>query len=259
MKTNFYYIIELQYLGFRYHGWQLQPDVLTVQEQMNKTFKWILPDNPCKVLAAGRTDKMVSVHQTYIELFTENKIYQLDVLLEELNLNLPADIKALSIVETDATFNIIQSPKIKEYHYYFSFGEKFHPFCAAFMSYIPENLDINLMKKAVSHFVGEHDFFSYTFRPKPETDTIMEILSCDIEENKNFTASFFPTKSYVLKIKGRGFKRNQIRLMMGMLFELGAKIKTEDEFLETIDGSNRITLSNIAPASGLQLFNIQII
>src|SRR5690554_8236920 len=90
-----------------------------------KTLNWVLPETASKVLASGRTDAKVSVNHTYIEVFTDKKIDDLVCFLEEFNKNLPADIKALSIKPTNAQFNIIQSPKVKEYHYYFAYGEKF--------------------------------------------------------------------------------------------------------------------------------------
>ncbi|RFC55759.1 tRNA pseudouridine synthase A [Brumimicrobium aurantiacum] len=260
MRTRFYYLMEIQYLGFRYHGWQKQPNVITVQEMITKTLNWVLPDETSsKVLAAGRTDAKVSVNQTYVEVFTDRAIEDLPQFLDEFNLNLPADVKALSIEPTDAKFNIIQSEKIKEYHYYFAFGEKFHPYCAAFMCNILADLDVEIMQKAATMFVGKKDFYSYTFRPNPETQTNGEVISCELTKNTELTASFFPEESYVVKVKGIGFKRNQIRLMMGMLFELGQGKKAWSEFLATLDGSNRIKLSYNAPASGLQLHAVEFV
>lgn len=257
MKQKFFYLVELQYLGFRYHGWQKQPNVITVQEMVLKTLKWIFPDSENKVLASGRTDAMVSVNQTFIEFFTTKEISDFDSFLRAYNANLPQDIRALSIKEVDEHFNVILSPKIKEYHYYFSFGEKFHPFCASLLCNVMEMLDIELMKKAAKEFEGEKDFYSYTFRPKPTTQTVSEVISCELIENTELTASFFPEKSYVLKIRGEGFKRNQIRLMMGMLIEIGKGQVSWEEFMKTLDGDNRITLKQIAPASGLHLHKVE--
>ncbi|MBW7867472.1 MAG: tRNA pseudouridine(38-40) synthase TruA [Brumimicrobium sp.] len=255
---QFYYLLEMQYLGFRFHGWQTQPNVKTVQETILKTLRHVLPDIKSKIIASGRTDAKVSVEHTYIELFTDQEMEDLEAFLPLLNKNLPADIRALSIQPTDANFNIILAPKIKEYHYFFAFGEKFHPFCAPYMCNIMDNLDIELMKDAAKAFEGEKDFFSYAFRPTSTTNTRGEVISCEIVENNFFTASFFPKKSYVMKVKGKGFKRNQIRLMMGMLFDLGRGNTMWDDFQKTLDGSNKITLINIAPASGLQLFKVNL-
>ena len=59
-----YYIIEIQYLGFRFHGWQKQPEVNTVQRMIERTLSYVLEHKKFKTLAAGRTDAKVSVNQT---------------------------------------------------------------------------------------------------------------------------------------------------------------------------------------------------
>ena len=250
---RFYYLIQLQYLGFRYHGWQKQPDVLTVEHMLNKTLNYVLEGKRFKVIAAGRTDAMVSVNQTYAELFIYEDELDIDTFFPEFNRNLPPDIRALAIEETDANFNIIQHPKLKEYLYFFTIKEKMHPFCAPFMVNIQEDLDIELMAEGAKCFEGEHDFYSYTFRPNPETKTEGEIVCCELKENNIYTANFFPEQSFVLKVKGEGFKRQQIRLMMGALIDLG-RHKIDLDFLkQTINGKNRIKLEHIAQASGLIL------
>lgn len=250
---RFYYLIELQYLGFRYHGWQVQPGVKTVELMVKKTLNFILPDNKAKALVCSRTDAKVSAHQTYMELFCDRQFPNLDVFLGTFNFNLPSDVKALTIEEVDKNFNIINDTKSKTYHYYFSFGEKIHPFAASLMTNINFDLDIEIMQKAALQFKGKKDFYSYTFRPTEYTNTTAEIYECNLEENTELTASFFPERSYVLKVKGKGFKRGQIRLMMGMLIDLGKHNKTYDFFLKTLDGSQKIKLEHVAPASGLIL------
>jgi tRNA pseudouridine38-40 synthase len=220
---------------------------------IRKTLRYILPDARTKVLACGRTDAKVSANQTYIELFSSVELPNLDVFLGTFNYNLPSDIKALQIKPVDENFNVIQDPKIKTYHYYFAFGDKIHPFAASLMSFIHGDLDLELMQEAASAYAGKRDFYSYTFRPKEKTDTNAEVISCKIEENNDLKANFFPEKSYVLKIKGKGFKRNQIRLLMGMLIDLGRHNYDYNFFLDTLDGSKKIKLEHIAPASGLVL------
>ena len=133
-----FYIVEFQYLGFRFHGWQKQPDVKTVQLMIERTLSYVFQHKKFKILAAGRTDAKVSVNQSYFELFLDDDALNIDEFLPLFNLNLPQDIKALSVVKTDAKFNIIQHPKSKEYLYLFAFGEKLHPFSAPFMVSFPE-------------------------------------------------------------------------------------------------------------------------
>lgn len=257
-RKRFYYIIKLQYLGFRYHGWQKQPDVITVEKMLDKTLNYVLEGQKFKVMAAGRTDAKVSVNQTFIELFLYDEALDMETFLPYFNENLPQDIRALGIEETDAKFNIIQHAKLKEYHYYFCYGQKMHPFAAPFMLNVRENLDLDIMQKAAKYFEGEHDFYSFTFRPTPTTNFDGHILSCEILENDVIQANFFPEKSYYLKVIGKGFKRQQIRLMMGALLDLGQHKISLEEFKTYIDGQNRIKLTHVAPASGLILHKVDL-
>lgn len=256
-NQRFYYLMALQYLGFRFHGWQEQPNVLTVEKMLKRTLKYVFEEKWFKVIAAGRTDAKVSVNQTFVELFTEEKL-ETATFLEVFNENLPQDIRALNISQTDKNFNIIQHPKEKEYLYLFTFGEKPHPFSAPFIAHISENLDLELMQLGAKLFEGKHDFRSYCFRPAENTRTEGKIESCEIVENTLFTANFFPSKSYLLRVRGKGFKRHQIRLMMGALIDLG-KGKIDLEFLKkTLRPKNEIVLEHIAKASGLILNNVQL-
>ena len=253
-RKRYYYLIELQYLGFRYHGWQKQPDVNTVQRMLERTLKYVLGDIKFKTLSVGRTDAMVSARQSFVELFIEEKSLDLAQFFPEFNLNLPPDIRGLSIKETDEKFNILQHPKIKEYQYLFAVGKKFHPFCAPFMVNIQEELNIELMQQAAKLFEGEHDFWSYAHRSNEKTQTRGKIDYCNLEVNTEYTANFFPEESYILTVRGAGFKRNQIRLMMGVLFDLG-KGKIDLEFVKkTLQPETyQIKLEHIAQASGLFL------
>lgn len=254
-RIRYYYLLELQYLGFRFHGWQKQPGLKTVEHMLTRSVAYVI-DQKFKVLIAGRTDAMVSATQTFVELFVDEQPLDLEVFLPLLNKNLPQDLRALSVTETDADFNIIQHPKLKEYLYLFSYGEKYHPFCAPFMTNICEELDIDRMKKAARLFEGSHDLWSYVYKPKPQTQTQIRIECCEIIENDIFTANFFPKKSFALRVQSEGFKRHQIRLMMGALFALGKGEIDQDFFAQTLNAENKIQLTYIAPASGLILNKI---
>ncbi len=256
-QKRFYYIIELQYLGFRYHGWQKQPKVNTLQRMVERTLTYVLDHTNFKILASGRTDAKVSANQAYIELFIDHNPLDLESFKSLFNQNLPQDIRMLDIEETDKNFNIIQSPKVKEYLYLFSYGEKFHPFSAPFMYNIQQELDILLMQEAAALFEGQHNFRSYCHRPSEHTVVEGEIVSCRIEKNDEYTANFFPKESYLLRVKGAGFKRNQIRLMMGVLLDLGKGNIDLDFVKETLNpNAEEIVLEHIVPGSGLILNSI---
>ncbi len=257
MNYNYSYLINFQYLGFRLHGWQKQPNLKTVHFFVDKTLKFVCKDIRFKTVGVGRTDAKVSATDYYFQLFIDEKINE-DAFVLLFNKNSPSDIRVLEATRIlDENFNIIQQPKIKEYRYYFSFGEKNHPYCASLLTGVLEDLDIEQMKQGALLFKGFHNFKHYCTKPSQETKVKRTILDCRIEENTELTASFFPNKSYVLIIKGAGFLRNQIRLIMGALIELG-KGNYNIDFIKSslTETANIDFLKTIAPASGLHLHTI---
>jgi tRNA pseudouridine38-40 synthase len=223
---------------------------------VDRTLNFILEGKPFKSLSSGRTDAMVSAENAAIELFLQEPLEDLESFLEIFNYNLPQDIRALNIKEVDKTFNIINHSKLKEYNYLFTFGEKCHPFCAPIMTTILDDLDIELMKQGAKLFEGEHYIKSYCYKPTDNGIYTREILTCEIIENNLYSANFFPNKTYILCVKGKGFMRNQIRLMMGALIDLGkGKLSLQDIKVSLLPGSD-IKMEYIAPASGLILKNI---
>ena len=257
MKYEKSYLVTIQFLGFRFHGWQKQKNAKTLHEMVDKTLSFVFDHDSFKTLGVGRTDAKVSARRYVFQLFVDGQIEKEDF-LSNLNSNFPNDIKALAIKETSIGFNIIGARKIKEYHYYFSFGEKNHPFAAPFIVGIDETLHIERMKLGAQLFVGQHHFHKYCTQPSEHTKFKRRIETCEIIENTLYTANFFPHKSYVLIVKGEGFLRYQIRLMMGVLFELGKGNTTLDFISRSLlEDNDRKPLKTIAPSSGLQLNNIE--
>ena len=258
MKYSFSYLIKMQFLGFRFSGWQKQTNAKTLHDMVDKTLSFVFEDTSFKTIGIGRTDAKVSANQYCIQLFVDTLIEE-DSFMKSLNSNFSPDFKAISMRKVDRSFNIIKASKLKEYHYYFSFGEKNHPFAAPFLVNIEENLNVNRMIKGAKLFEGEHYFHKYCTKPSEQTIFKRVIDSCEIVTNDILTASFFPEHSYVLKVKGKGFLRYQIRLMMATLFELG-KGNLDIEFIESSlkEDNDQKFLRNIAPASGLQLYAIEL-
>ncbi len=224
---------------------------------VDRTLNFILEGQRFKSLASGRTDAMVSAEEAAIELFLYEPIEDKVAFLKLFNTNLPQDIRALAIKEVDAKFNIINNSKVKEYLYLFAFGDKFHPFCAPILTTILEDLDIEIMKKGAKLFQGEHYLKTYCYKPSDNGIYNREILTCEIIENTIYSANFFPKKSYLLRVRGKGFMRNQIRLMMGTLIDLGKGKLTLNDIEKSLEPENTIKMEYIAPASGLILKSLQ--
>ena len=192
MKYTFSYIVEIQFLGFRFHGWQKQINVKTLHDIVDKSLSFVFEHTNYKTIGVGRTDAKVSASSYYVQLFV-NELVDETSFISLLNSNFPNDFRVNSIEKVKTDFNVINTPKIKEYHYYFSFGEKNHPFAAPFIVGVHEILNINLMKKGAKLFEGEHYFHKYCTKPSEHTIFKRVIDSCEIVENNILTASFFPS------------------------------------------------------------------
>tara|TARA_B110000908_G_scaffold164834_1_gene213400 strand:- start:4953 stop:5735 length:783 start_codon:yes stop_codon:yes gene_type:complete len=258
MKYSFSYLIGLEFLGFRFSGWQKQTNAKTLHDMVDKSLSFVFEDAHYKTIGIGRTDAKVSANLYYVQLFRDAEIEEA-VFLKSLNSNFSPDFRAVSIQKVATSFNVIQASKIKEYHYYFSFGDKNHPFAAPFMVNIAEVLNVELMAKAAALFEGEHYFHKYCTKPSAHTIFKRVIDACEIVENDILTANFFPEKSYILKVKGKGFLRYQIRLIMATLFEVGkGNLDLEFVVASLKEDNDRKFLRNIAPSSGLQLYDIKL-
>lgn len=253
-RTRYYYLVKIEYLGYRLHGWQRQPGYKTIEGLIKKTLRFVLGERRIKILGASRTDAMVSAQDAAFELFLEEEpLSDLELFLQVFNKNLPPDIRAKSIQEVDRNFNVIQHPKIKEYVYLFAFGEKNHPFCASMLATFVEPLDLEQMKPGAKLFEGSHSFHNFCTKPSENTVLEREILQCEIRNNEVISASFFPEKSYALHIRGAGFLRNQIRLMMGSLVLLGRGEITLQDLNARLNPEVEDPITFIAPGSGLLL------
>lgn len=252
-----FYLINIQYLGFRYHGWQKQPKLKTVHLMIDKTLNYVFGgDFRYKTLAAGRTDAMVSANNTAFELFLEKPISDYAEFLTQFNYYLPQDIRALSITEVDKDFNVIQNAKLKEYLYLFAHGQKAHPFCAPIMTTFRDVLDIELMVIGTKLFEGLHNFKGYCSNVTEKGLYQREVLSCQLIVNTEFSASFFPEDTFILRVKGEGFGYNQIRTMMGALVQLGRYEITLEDISNSLKPKSGITMNFVAPASGLILNSV---
>ena len=251
-----FYLIHIEFLGFRYHGWQKQPDRKSVHGQIDKTMIHILGHKEFRTLGCGRTDAKVSADDYALELFV-NEVLDTSELLINLNKNLPTDIRAKSVKIVDASFNVIQHAKVKEYHYFFHSGEKFHPFNAPFIYDFGKGLDIDKMKEAVKLYEGMHNFKRFVSKPSPDTIFEREILSAEIVKSTKFSGPFTPEEVYVFKVKSKGFMRYQVRLMIGALVDIGWKNMSLEDLKMSLVESDKPNIKNVAPSSGLVLHKVE--
>ena len=125
------------------------------------------------------------------------------------------------------------------------------------MTFILEDLDIELMKEGAALFKGMHNFKLFTSKVSEQTTFERSVDTCEVIENLLYTANFFPEKSYVIRVKGNGFIRYQIRFIAGTLFKLGMHQITLEDIKKALCGEGEKPVGYMAPASGLILNNME--
>ncbi|HSI78883.1 MAG TPA: tRNA pseudouridine(38-40) synthase TruA [Lunatimonas sp.] len=253
MQTRpFTYLFTIQYLGLRYHGWQRQHGVKTIQGTLERNFRHILGHEDFNILGASRTDSGVSCLNGSFELFLKKKL-DLSTFIQAANENLPADIRLLDARPVPIDFNIIQDVVAKQYGYYFALGEKPHPFLSGALAYAGKNLDLEKMKTGATLFEGKHDFRRFCTQGKQTDDFVRAISNAEIS-SLDSEVDFWPKKNvYVFRVKGEGFLMHQVRRMAAALFMLGRSEISPSDLQSALICSEKHPFCPKAPAQGLVL------
>ncbi|WP_154858678.1 tRNA pseudouridine synthase A [Cyclobacterium xiamenense] len=250
------YLFRIQYLGLRYHGWQIQKGVKTIQGTLQRTFRYLLGHEDFTLLGASRTDSGVSCLNGAFELFLRQPSDP-STLLQEANENLPPDIRLLSCREVPASFNIIQDVCCKQYGYYFFFGEKPHPFQTGTVAYAGKTLDLSLMAQGAALFEGRHDFRRFCSPGKNTDDFQREITYAAILSAKHSLVPLTPENTFVFRVRSKGFLMHQVRRMAAALFLLGTREMSLEILESALLGREASLLGPKAPAAGLVLEDLE--
>lgn len=248
----FTYLFWIQYLGLRYHGWQRQPKVKTVQGTLERSIRYVLGHEDFTVLGASRTDSGVSCLKGAFELFLSSPLDP-DPFLLTLNENLPSDIRILKGQRVPLDFNIIQDVDVKQYGYYFVTGDKPHPFFAGSLEYAGKTLDIPLMQKGAKLFIGKHDFRRFCSHGRQTDDFVREISRAEIAAAESIWGSIPADNVYVFRVRAGGFLMHQVRRMVAALILLGKGEMSMEDISKALVSPEKSAFPPKAPANGLVL------
>lgn len=243
MKTR--YFIQLSYKGTNYHGWQIQPNAVTVQELLIKAFSTILQEQ-IEITGAGRTD--TGVHAiNYIAHFdsNHNELDQNNDFLYKINSFLPKDIVIhwIKKVNHDAHARF---DAIKRTYKYYIHQEK-DPFLIDTSYFYKHKLDMDLMNEAAKILFEYTDFTSFS---KLHTD--VKTNNCKIIKAEWIKKDH----KIIFTITADRFLRNMVRAIVGTLMDVGRKKISLKEFKAIIENKNRSDAGVSVPAHGLFLTEI---
>ena len=239
------YFIELAYDGTAYHGWQVQPHDVSVQEVLHKCLSTLLGKD-MEVVGAGRTDAGVHARLMVAHFEVEEPLDP-QWLAEKLNRMLPQDISIYGIKPVTADAHARFSATYRTYHY-FVHHEK-NAFNRAYSYRVPgKELDYALMNEAASKLFLYTDFTSFS---KLHTD--VKTNNCKI-----MTAEWRQLKDdeWVFVIQADRFLRNMVRAIVGTLVEVGRGKLTVEGFQRIIEQKDRCSAGMSMPGNALFLVDI---
>lgn len=253
--SEVFYNLRIQFQGTYYQGWQIQPNVSTVQGELNKALIKIFKSDTIHSTGCGRTDAGVHALNYLVKVKTPFFI-EFNSLVLALNANLPKDIRVLSATESFKDFLPTNHAISKEYLYRFSNFNNPNAFQETFIPNVSYELDFELMQRAVKSFIGEHDFSDFQCTGSQVKTSIRKILECElIKVEQHCLDGMFP-EHYAFKVVGNGFLKQMVRLMVGSIWSVGRHKLTIAELENALRSPTGKKIGIVAPASGLTKINV---
>lgn len=236
------YLIDFSYSGKLFNGYQKQPNLRTVQSEIEKVLTNINNNREVIIYSAGRTDSKVNaLHQmAHFDLDINITAYKLK---GALNSYLPDDIYINDVNIVDNDFHARYMVKKKRYEYKINTG-LYNPLEKDYIYQYCKNLDVDSMKKAALCFKGTHDFTSFACAEDKREDKIRTINNVSVKKKDNII---------IISFESKGFLKYQVRNMVGVLIKVGENKINIDDIEKMFIKKDRTSASICAPAEGLTL------
>lgn len=238
------YFIYLAYNGARYHGWQVQPNGVTVQERVEAALSLLLR-NETPVTGAGRTDSGVHARLMVAHFETADPIKDTAQFADRLNRVLPSDISVYKVVAVNPDAHSRFDAVSRTYKYYLT--DHKDPFTGHLAVKYRGELDFERMNEAAACLGRYTDFTSFS---KLHTD--VKTNNCRVTVARWEREGEFD----VFTISADRFLRNMVRAIVGTLLEVGRGKLSVDDFCCIIEQQDRCKAGSSAPAEGLFLVDI---
>lgn len=239
------YFITFSYDGTAYHGWQIQPHSVSVQEELQKALSTLLR-KPMEVVGAGRTDTGVHARRM-IAHFDSEEVEDCSLLVYKLNKLLPRDIAVQQVERVADDMHARFSAKSRTYHYYVHLGK--NPFLRSYSWQVYGNPDFEQMNKAAAVLMEYKDFTSFS---KVNTDT--KTNDCTIMEAHWDRVG---EEQWCFTITANRFLRNMVRAIVGTLMEVGRGRMTIEQLRNVVDAKNRCRAGDSVPGNALFLVDVK--
>jgi len=239
------YFIQIAYDGSLYHGWQIQPNAITVQELLDKAMSTFFRQ-PIETLGCGRTDSGVHATQFFAHFDVEHlEEFKVMNAVAGINAMMPYQIAAKRILPVADDAHARFDATARAYKYFIHFEK--NPFKLNRSWLVKDKLNVALMNRAANELLNYTDFSCFS---KSNTQTFTnncKIVKAEFEELND---------GLVFTIEADRFLRNMVRAIVGTLVRVGRKEIDIEEFKNIIDSKNRSNAGQSVPACGLYLVKV---
>lgn len=240
------YFLKLSYRGAPFHGWQIQPNAVSVQEEIEKALTTVLRSD-ISIVGAGRTDTGVNARVMYAHFDYDMPLPDKGRLLVSLNRLVGKDIAIHDILVVAADFHARFDATSRTYKYFVAFEKT--PFLYPLSWFCPNSLDIDKMNEAASKLLGTEDFSSFAKLHSDAKTNICKVTEARwIMEGENMA---------VFTITADRFLRNMVRAVVGTLVEVGRGKMTLEQFEDVIRSKNRCSAGQSMPGEALFLWDVK--
>jgi len=244
-KHSLRYFLKLAYRGTPFHGWQIQPNAISVQEVLNAKLSLLLRQE-INIVGAGRTDTGVHAKEMFAHLDCTQELENIPSILNSLNKMVAPDIVVMDFFPVQPNAHARFDAKERAYEYHIQ--RKRSPFTQDLAATMHYPLNIDLMQEATQLLIFKGDFSSFS---KSKTQTKTNI--CELRE----AYWELSDELWIFHVKADRFLRNMVRAIVGSLLEVGRGRMSLEEFESMIKAKDRKLAGESVPAQGLYLTQVK--
>lgn len=238
-------LLTLSFDGTNYHGWQVQPNAVTVQSRLQDAAERILGER-VPITGCSRTDAHVHADMFCCNLRTHKEVSP-EKLHTALNAVLPRDIAVLSVREVPLDFHARYDCTGKSYRYLILNRAVRDPFLENRALHYPWTLDAEALHAQAQSFLGTHDFSAFCASKSDVEDKVREIRECTVTRNGDLVE---------IRVTGDGFLYNMVRIMVGTLLDVQCGKIAVGSIPQILSSCDRTRAGVTAPAHGLYLHKV---
>ena len=239
------YFLELAYNGTDFHGWQMQDNAPSIQQEITEKLSTIL-QTITTITGCGRTDAGVHASQFYAHFDADKLPIESDLLVHKLNTMLPASIAIYGMYQVQNDAHTRFNATKRSYQYFISTRkDPFNADCS-YKFNVPLNLD--MMNKACELLLGEQDFGCFCKANADNHTDICTVFHANWEQNEQMI---------VFNITANRFLRNMVRAIVGTLLDVGQGRTSLEDFELILASKDRTEAGRSVPAHGLFLSRVE--